>query len=120
MQYDPKLKKAMEEMKAILKKYDIAAVIILHRPGFSEFLNEITPSYSCAHFHGNESVSGIRFKTHGRTKEDVAATVNMFDHFAMRSAKNAMVYIETFEQLKAITGAESTGDNTTSHTQQNN
>jgi hypothetical protein len=30
MQYSPKLKKAMEEIKAVLNKHDIAASVILH------------------------------------------------------------------------------------------
>jgi len=30
MQYSPKLKKAMEEIKAILKRDDIAGIVVLH------------------------------------------------------------------------------------------
>ena len=48
MQYSPKLKKAAEEIKSILKKYDIAANVVLHTPGHSEYLLEITPTYSAA------------------------------------------------------------------------
>lgn len=38
MQYNPKLKKAADEIKLILQKYDIAANVILHTPGHSEYL----------------------------------------------------------------------------------
>lgn len=48
MQYSPKLKKAAEEIKQILQKYDIAANVILHTSGHSEYLLHITPTYSCA------------------------------------------------------------------------
>lgn len=47
LNYSPKLKEAAEEIKAILKKHDIAAVVLLHTPGFGEFINHFTPSYSC-------------------------------------------------------------------------
>jgi len=49
----PKLKEAMEEIKEILNKHDIAASVILHEVGFSEFLFKISPSYSCCFFEGN-------------------------------------------------------------------
>lgn len=47
MQYDPKLKKAMQEMQEILKKYNIAGTICLHSPGFREYITHINPSWSC-------------------------------------------------------------------------
>lgn len=48
MQYSPKLKKAMEDIKKILHENDIAGFVVLHTPGFSEYLNRVDPSYSCA------------------------------------------------------------------------
>lgn len=53
MQYSPKLKTAMERIKAILKEYDIAGAVILHSPGFSEYLIKIDASYSCAKFEAD-------------------------------------------------------------------
>lgn len=47
MQYSPKLKKAMKEIKGILEKNDIAGFVIIHDPGFVEYLNHLSPSYSC-------------------------------------------------------------------------
>jgi hypothetical protein len=58
MQYSPKLKKAMEEIKSIVKRHDIAAHVVLHTPGHSEFWFEISPSYSCAKLEGDN----VRFK----------------------------------------------------------
>jgi hypothetical protein len=44
---DPKLKEAMEEIKAILKKHDIAAVVNLQSKNHGEYLFELSPSWSC-------------------------------------------------------------------------
>lgn len=54
MQYSPKLKKAMEEIKRILKDHDIAASVVLHTPGHSEYYLRINPSYSCATLNKGE------------------------------------------------------------------
>lgn len=59
MQYSPKLKAAMEEIKTILAKYDIGAMVVLHTPRHSEFLNKLNPSYSCIIQTGDH----IRFKS---------------------------------------------------------
>ena len=48
MQYSPKLKISISEIKAILEKHDIAGSIVLHTPGNSEYLMHINPTYSCA------------------------------------------------------------------------
>lgn len=53
MQYSPKLKKAMELIKDILKDNDIAGIVVLHTPGHSEFLMGLETSYSCAKFEGD-------------------------------------------------------------------
>jgi len=69
MQYDPKLKKAMEEIKDILNKHDIAGAVVLHSPGFGEHFIKVDPSYSCAfidNLPGGEQ--GIRVRT--RLQED--------------------------------------------------
>lgn len=44
--YSPKLKEAMAEIKAILTKHDIAGHVLLHEPGFSEYLLAVEPSWS--------------------------------------------------------------------------
>lgn len=48
--FDPVLKAAMEEIKAVLVKYDIAGVCQLESKTHGEWLNHITPSWSCAFF----------------------------------------------------------------------
>lgn len=54
MQYSPKLKTAMDRIKAILKEDDIAAHVVLHTPGFSEYHTKLETSYSCIKVHGDE------------------------------------------------------------------
>lgn len=46
VEYDPKLKEAMAEIRALCHKYDIAAAIIVTSESHSEFGLEITPSWS--------------------------------------------------------------------------
>lgn len=60
MQYSPKLKTAMEEIKQVLAKHDLGAIIVLHTPGFGEYFVKVDPSYSCAAI--NEANGYIRVK----------------------------------------------------------
>lgn len=116
MQYSPKLKKAMEEIKSILKKHDIAGSIVLHTPGFSEYLNHIDTSYSCAKMESG----GIRIRSKGRPKQDLADTVNMITHFGDTNGMVAMQFFEIKEQLKKHVDIDETDGRHSSHTDQNN
>lgn len=60
LNFDPNLKDAAEEIKAILSKYDIGAHISLVSPTHSEFMFAISPSWSCARFVQNGQ--GVHFK----------------------------------------------------------
>jgi hypothetical protein len=116
MQYSPKLKKAMEEIKAILKKHDIAGCIILHTPGFSEYLNHIETSYSVA-WHEN---GGIRVKSKGRDNKHLTDTVNMIHHFGAISGQQALAFMDLEEMLKSKMDIEHGKGNHSGHDQQNN
>ncbi len=124
MQYSPKLKKAAEEIKQILSKYDIAANIILHTPGHSEYLLHITPTYSCAWLENNV----VRFRAR---KEDyngnamirdqkISDTLNMLRLISDTAGKNALSLLEVADQFDKKIGAEHGDDSFTSHTTQNN
>jgi hypothetical protein len=64
MKYSPKLRTAMEEIKAVIKKHDIAGVVVLHTPGYGEHFIKIDPSYSCAKIVTNlKGESGISVKS---------------------------------------------------------
>lgn len=124
MQYSPKLKVAMEEIKAILKKHDIAAAIALHTPGHGEFFMELEPSYSCAklnhdnvHFKAKKEDFNDELKRH----QVIQDTTNMMQILSDVTAQNAMGLIHVTEQLEKIVHAERIDrGGFTSHTTQNN
>lgn len=123
MQYSPKLKKAMEDIKAIVKNNDIAAFVVLHdEAGFSEYLNAISPSYSCGFIEGDQ----IRFKLKTsevgkeQAKKIANGTYNMVTHFADLIGKHALGYINAQEMLKKQWNGSEGDGNETSHSRQNN
>lgn len=59
--YDPKLRQAAEEFKALCQKYDCAGFVLFVSPTHSEFVNEYSPSWSVAR---PEPPNRIRFKAH--------------------------------------------------------
>lgn len=127
MQYSPKLKKAMEEIKKVMNKYDIGGVVVIHTPGFSEYLNKIDPSYSALSF--NRDGSGFSVKGHSKhyggdknkRDETVAHTRNMVEHIINRSGQFFMIYEEISKKMDDTFGKwdHESGDDT-SHNQQNN
>lgn len=123
MQYSPKLKKVMEQIKDILKENDIAAFVVLHdEKGFSEYLNAISPSYSCAYIAQGSMAFRLKGSEVGkeRAKRIAGGTYNMVTHFADMLSKHAVMFIEAKELLKDKWGGEDFRGNETSHDQQNN
>ena len=57
---DPKLKEAMAEIRAILKKHDIGGAITLVSETHSEYLYELDPTWSLMYF---ESPGALRFRS---------------------------------------------------------
>lgn len=92
MKYSPKLKNAMQQIKNIMDANDIGGIVILHTPGYSEFLNKINPKYSCLfyekvpHPDSGEMVEGMRFRAKeeeiGKEARDkkISDTANMLVH----------------------------------------
>jgi hypothetical protein len=62
--HDPQLKAAMEEIKAIIAKYDCAAIVVLQSPTHAEHLFEVSPSWSCLSV---ELGGKVRFKAAMKT-----------------------------------------------------
>lgn len=123
MQYSPKLKKAAEEIKAILKRYDIAGAVALHTPGFSEFVLEITPTYSCATLnHDNVHFKAKKedFNDELKRQTVIKDTASMMNLLSDTTARNAMMLITVSEQFDKIVGAEHTTGGFTSESTQNN
>ncbi|MGH8587370.1 MAG: hypothetical protein ACREWE_14710 [Gammaproteobacteria bacterium] len=88
--YSPNLKEAMAEIRAVLTKHDVAAYVLLHEPGFSEFLMAIDPSWSVMRFDNSDPKGlGIRFRAmleeFGGDREAqrlaVEGSVNLVIHF---------------------------------------
>ena len=125
MQYSPKLKKAAEEIKQVLKKYDIAASVVLHTPSHCEYLLEITPTYSCAWI---ENGNHLRFRARKQDyngnvamrNQKIKDTVNMLRILSDQQARHAMNLMEAADKFDKIVGAEHGDEDHTSHTTQNN
>lgn len=112
MQYNPKLKKAMTEIKEILDKYDIAGSIVLHTPGHGEHFIKVDPSYSCAFFEPIIGDEGVNLRIRTRLQEDFNGdaakrnksqddTVNMFDVMSTLLGKHALMSIDMMELLES-------------------
>jgi len=124
MQYSPKLKKAMEEIKLVLAKYDIAGFVVIHTPGNSEYFIKIDPTYSCAKFEGDMVRIKAKLSEYGGNKElwteKVSDTANMFSLISETAGKTIIGLIEVSEKLDQIVDAEHFDNGHSSHTQQNN
>lgn len=79
-----RLKIARVEIEAVLKKHDLAGVVVLHTPGMGEFFYDIRPSYSRCWVDEQAGMFRVASKLdrdHGgnveEQKHDQAATANM-------------------------------------------
>lgn len=116
----------MQEIQAIIKKYDIAASVCLHRPGFTEYLNEISPSWSCLSWepHGIRIRATIERYQGKKELRDAAlqGSANMIHHFEEHGARLFQIMEQLSETLKAarseIIPEEEGG--LSSHEEQNN
>jgi hypothetical protein len=106
MNYSPKLKVAMEEIKGILAKHDIGGSIVLHTPGFGEHFIKIDPSYSGMKFehHGPEQAVRIKIKASEMGKDHAnkvaTDTCNMSHILTTLVGNHAMMLIEMDETLE--------------------
>lgn len=124
MQYSPKLKMAMEEIKAVLKKHDIAGMAVIHTPGWSEWFINIQPTYSCAKLEGDHFHVRIKASHYNDDKklrdQFVTDTTNMMHHLSKISGTLAMQLLEASQSLDKAVNADHFGGGSSSHTQQNN
>ena len=127
MQYSPKLKKAMEEIKEVLDKYDIGGIVCLHTPGHHEYLNKLNPKYSALSLKENEA--GFLIKGHSKhyfgnkemRDQKLADTKNMVEHLSIFCANEFMMFDEINKKMEATFGKWDSDDGEhTSHNQQNN
>ncbi len=122
MQYSPKLKKAMQQIKNILEENDIAGFVVLHTPGFSEYLNHVQTSYSCATVTTDGVILKLKESEVGKERAKFLAenTYNMITHLTRVLTVNATLYIECHDLLKTKwNGSSEDGEHTSSITQNN-
>lgn len=114
----------MEEIKAVLKKNDIAGVVVLHTPGFSEFLNSVSPTYSCAKVeNGVLKIKGNRehFPDKQAQNDSLKNTSNMLHHLSKITATSALNLLEASKFVdKLVDATHFGGGDISSHESQNN
>jgi hypothetical protein len=95
-----RLKLARTEIEAVLRKYDVAGVAVLHTPGMAEWFYDMRPSYSCAWV--DESAQILRMKSkltdYGGDREaqlrEQAQTANMVASFAGELSRAASMFAD--------------------------
>lgn len=125
MQYSPKLKKAAEDIKKILKQYDIAGLVVLHTPGFSEFICQVSPSYSCVTLEGDHlriKAKKTDYPNKKQWQQKVEDSANMLHLLGNVGGERSLTIMELSKRVDDVIDAEhgTRGDNFTSHTTQNN
>ena len=104
MNFSPKLKRVMAEIKSILDDNDLAGVVVLHTEQhgqfFSEFMLKLNPSKSCAIVESGE----IKIKAKREDKR-LIYTANMLNMLAETTAKASLSLIHLSEIVDDITGA---------------
>lgn len=110
MSPETKLKAAAEEIKDVLRKYDLAAAVVLHSPGHGEFFVHLNPSYSCAYMYNDEEVrfysKRIDYSTAEEQLQKQSDTSNMLKILTDTIAYNSGALNHLSKQFDALTGAE--------------
>lgn len=126
MQYSPKLKRVMEQIKKLLKDNDIAGVVVLHTPGHCEYLQEITPNYSCAEIMPQNNGIIIKGKLlhyggdAAKRDKKLSETANMLSLLSITTMQIGLNLGEVSAQADKVWNIEHGGGGHTSHNQQNN
>ncbi len=93
-QFSAKLRQASAEIKAILKKHDIAGYIHLFEPGHIEYVLKINPSWSVVDVNEKGQLKITPpIEVVGRpelAKKKIADTVNMLANLRLYAGKMAM------------------------------
>jgi len=98
--YSPKLKEAMAEIKAVLEKHDIAGYVVLYENHLQEFLLKIDPSWSLCFFEEKDDKVGIRFRSkladfggdRAAQKNATEVSTGMLRHFADACLRDARIF----------------------------
>lgn len=105
-EFSPKLKMAAADIKAVLAKYDIAAIVVLQEPSHTEFFMQVDPSYSAAYLENQQlRLRQVLAGADGAIPEKVVHTVNMLNNLQVLTGKitmalaQAIMYARTFYNL---------------------
>jgi sugar-specific transcriptional regulator TrmB len=126
MKYSAKLKIAMEKIKDVIKEYDVAAIVVLHTPGFSEYYTKINPSYSSARMDNNGKSVHVNIKLEHFNNDKklrdqfVANTANMFHLLAETSGRVSLSMFQVSKNLDRQVQSEHGRSDHSSHIEQNN
>ncbi|HCU46186.1 MAG TPA: hypothetical protein DF610_16250 [Sphingobacterium sp.] len=124
MDYSPKLKRVAQQIKDILSAEDLAGVIIIQEPGYSEYVLKLDPTYSCVKIQDNK----IRIKAkladfNGNRvafNRKVADTSNMLHLLEKTITPLFMNIIQLSEIIDKDVNAKHNDGGFTDHTTQNN
>ena len=122
MQYSPKLKKAMKQIKAVLDEHDIAGSVVLHTPGFGEHFIKLDPSYSAMKIKDEALHIRVKEAEVGKKKAKQLATdtANMANILTTLTGKHAMMLIHAEETLEKNLDIQHGKGGYTSDSTQNN
>lgn len=113
----------MEEIKAIVKKYDIAANVILHYPIHVEYLHHIDTSWSCFSVNGDELRLKSKLSDYNGDKEKqlkvLNDTVNLVVNIGHILHRDAIMYDDLTRLLKERVEWDEGPGSDTSHLTQN-
>lgn len=103
-----KLSIAALEIKAIIDKWDLAAVVVLHAPGYHEYIIKLDPTYSCATIEDGRIKMELSSTGPDQNKKLVIAkhTSNMLMHLSKRTGEIAMNLLDASMMLDKKFGAE--------------
>lgn len=109
-----KLLRARAEMDDIIKRYDLAAFIVMHAaPSASEVIIELSPSYSIVTIKDGIAHIKSQLADYKGDKDaqlyDMAASSNMASSMFELMAHTAMLMGDLAKQLDEITGSTHTG-----------
>ncbi len=116
----------MEEIKEVLKKYDIAGAIALHTPGFGEHYLRIDPSYSGASLLPQAIGIGLHLEIKSseigakKAKQMAEDTSNMFHILNEMQGRNVIVTMEAEKIINQKLNPEHNGEGYSSGQSQNN
>lgn len=99
------LKFALNEIKEILDKYDLAALISVHGLAGTAGLLKINPSYSCAKFTENNShirINNMNVGAQEEKKESLEDTLEMLRGLSSNAGMKAIAFSEALQEYEDL------------------